>query len=180
MTNGLLASLSGHLPSRVPTLSTDFVILLALGLVVLYSLVVGHAALVREAISLYVGLVLAATFGSQAYAKIAGGDGHFPLSQTEVKVLILILPVVLLQFGHHKVAHKHHYSFVVTLILALLTGLLAISSVMSQLDAGALQTTLNNSTWASWIYDFRYAWLAGVPIGIAASALFGGKSRSHH
>jgi len=171
-----------HLPHALPSLSVDGIILAVVGLVVVYTLIAGYAALVRESISIYVGLVLAGNFGRPLYEQITGGAGSkFSVSQTDVQMLLLIIPIVVLQFGrrHHHSAHRHN--LVVTLISALLTALLLVSSALGQLSDLALTTTLEQSNLASWIYQFRLLWLALVPLAIVATGLLGsGVLKRHH
>src|SRR5205823_4387068 len=118
----------------------------------------------------YVGLVLAASFGEPLYDYIARGHGA-PVSQTQVKLLLLVIPIILLQFGRRHEKHAHKHNVVITLIQAFLTAMLIASSVLSQLGPLELSRVTDQSSLASWIYDFRLLWLAGVPLAIAASAL---------
>lgn len=169
-----------HLPHSLPSLSADAIIIGVIGLVVAYSLIVGYAALVREAISVYVGLVLANNFGPPLYVYLAHGGGKgYPVTQTEVQLFLLILPIVVLQFGRHHGHTAHKHSLIVTLIVALLTALLLVSSALSQLNPLSLGSTLNQSNLASWIYQFRLAWLGLVPLAIAFSALVTPRLKHH-
>ncbi|HUC87311.1 MAG TPA: hypothetical protein VMR75_03260 [Candidatus Saccharimonadales bacterium] len=168
-----------HLPHTVPTLSTDATIIVITGLIFAYGVVAGYTALVRESISVYVGLVLANSFGNTAYDAITNNAGnHFPVSLTEVRLLLLIAPILILQFtrrhGHGAGGHKH--SLVVTLVLAALAAMLVVSSGLGQLSQTALANTVLNSNLASWIYQLRLLWLAAVPIAIAAGAILHPKS----
>jgi hypothetical protein len=171
-----------HLPHTIPTLSTDAFIVVGTGLIFIYGVIAGYTALVRESISVYVGLVLANSFGAAAYRVIApGADSHFPVSQVEVRLLLLIAPILVLQLtrrhGHGAGRAKHN--LVVTLLLAALTAMLVVSSVLSQLDPTSLASTLLNSNLASWIYQLRLLWLAAVPIAIAVGAIVHPRTHRH-
>jgi hypothetical protein len=171
-----------HIPHTIPTLSTDATIIVITGLIFVYGVVAGYTALVRESISVYVGLVLANSFGATIYNAIThGAGGHFPVSQTEVRLLLLIAPILILQLtrrhGHGAGGHKHN--LVITLILAALAAMLVVSSALSQLSQASLTSTLLNSNLASWIYQLRLLWLAAVPIAIAAGAILHPKSHRH-
>jgi hypothetical protein len=168
-----------HIPHTIPALSTDAIIVLATALVFVYGLVAGYTALVRESISVYVGLVLANSFGSAAYQAIThGADNRFPVTQTEVQLLLLIAPIVILQLTRRHGHSGHKHNLVVTALLAALASMLVISSVLSQLSQTELSTTLLNSNLASWIYDLRLLWLAAVPVAIGVTAIFHPKHRA--
>lgn len=181
----MVTLLAAQLPTSVPNFpapSANAVILLVIGLVLLYSLLAGYGALVRESISVYVGLVLAASFGKPLYDYASRSAGHnFPATQMEIQILLLVLPIVILQFAKlhigHAGHHGHKHNPVVTLVLAILTALLMISSVLTQFDPLTLNRTIENSNLASWIYDLKLAWLGAVPLAIAASAII--KPRRH-
>lgn len=181
MVTSFASVLPTHVPHTIPALSTDALIVLAVALVFVYGVIAGYAALVRESISVYVGLVLANNFGKPAYDYISHSGGHgFPVNQTDVQLLLLILPIVLLQFTRRHHGHaSHKHGMIVVLLLAFLTSMLVISSVLSQLSYITLAQTLGNSNLASWIYNLRLGWLAAVPIGIAIGAIFHPKQRHH-
>src|SRR5690348_11040518 len=102
----MFASLPTSLPTSFPALSTNAIILAVLGAVLLYSLLAGYGALVRESISIYVGLVLAATFGKPIYDYVHHQFGQYPINQTEVQILLLVVPIVILQFAKLHVGHS--------------------------------------------------------------------------
>lgn len=166
------------LPASIPALSTDATIVVATALVFAYSLLAGHMALVRESISVYVGLVLANSFGKPIYEWASNGGGSgFPINQTTMNLILLFLPIVLLQFGPHRSHNGRHHSMIVTFLLAAFTSMLIVSSVLSLLDPVTLAHTTDQSNLASWIYELRLLWLAAVPLTIASSALV--KHRHH-
>jgi hypothetical protein len=161
----------------IPALSTDVIILAATAGAVVYGIVVGHRHLVRESISVYVGLVLASTFGGPLHDLIHNNA----ISQSTVQLVLLLAPIVLLQFGHAPGGGGHHgakHSMIVTVILAVLSAMLIVSSVISQLDDSTRGNLLDASNLAAQIYNLRLFWLALVPAGIAASAIF--KPHHHH
>ena len=141
----------------IPHPSTDLVIILGGGLVVLYGLMRGQGALIREAISTYVGLVLAATYGKTLfqYIQVHAGGGY-GVSQTIVQMILLLLPVLILQFAHHTPTMRHKSNFIITVILAVLTAMFLISSVLSQFSPVDLNHITEESNLASQIYGLRY------------------------
>ena len=172
-------NIPSSLPTALPAMSVDAMIVAAIALVITYSLVAGHAALVRESISIYVGLVLASSFGKTVYEVASkNASENSIITQTLVNLILLILPVILLQFGrlHSKTHHKHR--LVITLILATAAALLLASSVLVQLDPRTLTEVTQQSNLAAWLYELRLVWLASVPVAIAASALI--KPKDHH
>jgi hypothetical protein len=165
-----------HIPHTIPTLSTDGAIIVITILIFVYGIIAGYTALVRESISVYVGLVLANSFGSAAYNAITHGTGsHFPVSSVDVRMVLLIAPILVLQLtrrhGHSHGSGSHKHNLVVTLLLAALAAMLVVSSGLSQLSQSSLANTLLNSNLASWIYQLRLLWLAAVPIAIAVGAV---------
>lgn len=169
-----------HIPHTIPPLSTDAIIIGVTALIFVYGVIAGYTALVRESISVYVGLVLANTFGSPVYHAIApGADNHFPVSLTDVRMLLLIAPIVVLQLTRRHGHSGHKHNMVVTLLLAALTSMLVVSSVLSQLSSSALAQTTLQSNLASWIYSARLLWLAAVPVAIGVGAVFHPKDHRH-
>lgn len=164
----------------IPSLSTDALIIGATALVAVYGVIAGHGSLVREAISVYVGIVIATTFGHPLYEYIQhSAGGGLVVNQTLVQMLLLVLPIVLLQFGHRAPhSSKHGYSRIITFILAVLTAMLIVSSVIGQFDDVTRGHILDNSNLASQIYNLRIAWIGLVPLAIAASAVF--RPKQHH
>lgn len=177
----MVSLLAVALPTSIPSLSTNLIIIAAVVLVAIYGVVAGHAALVRESVSIYVGLVLASAFGAPAYSylhKSAGGSLH--ITQTIVQLLLLLVPVLLLQFGRRHTTAHHKHNLIITGLLAVLAAMLLVSSVLNQLNPVMLSHVTDESPLASWAYDFRLAWLAAVPLAIAASALFKPKEHNRH
>lgn len=174
----MVTLLAVSVPS-IPQLSTDAMILAGTGLVVAYSMIAGYGALVREAISIYVGIVLAGAFGETVYNYASNGPAaNLPITQPTVQLALLVIPIILLQFGRRHVhgAHKHH--MIITLLIAVLTAMLLISSVMAQLDSDTLSGITEASNLASWISHLRLVWLGAVPVAIGVSAIF--KPKRHH
>jgi hypothetical protein len=68
---------------------------------------------------------------------------------------------------------------IVTLILAVLTGLLLVAAVLQQLSSVDLSHTVENSNIASQIYDYRLIWIGLVPLVIAVAAFFHPKEKHH-
>lgn len=158
---------------QIPAFSIDLFIILGTALVCLYGAMAGQGALIRETISVYVGIVLATTFAEPLYKfsqQQAGGG--FGVSQTIIGLLLLVLPIVILLLAnrHHHI--RRHSSLIITLILAVLASLLLISSVISQFNAEAIKSITDESNLAAQIYTFRLAWLGLVPLAIGASVLF--------
>jgi glucan phosphoethanolaminetransferase (alkaline phosphatase superfamily) len=146
----------------------------------LYGLVAGQASLIRESISVYVGIVLATTFGGPLYEYSKNASlGSFQVTETMVKLVLLALPVVLLMFAHMRSHTKHHASIIVTLVLAIFSSLLVVSSVLMQLDPVNLSHVTDESTLALMINQFQLAWLGAVPIMIAIAAFFKPRDRHH-
>ncbi len=163
------------LPHHIPAPSTDLLIVLTISLMLVYGFIGGAAKLSRVAISLYVGLVLAANFGPTFHATAAHAVGHGPfgLTMTMTNLLLLVIPVVILQFGGHHHGHVQHRSNgIVIAVLALLTAMLAIASVITQFTGARLDDILMNSNLATQIYTLKLVWLAAVPFAIAALAIF--------
>lgn len=164
----------------IPALNTDSLIFATIALVVVYGVVAGQMGVMRLAISTYVGLVLAATFAKPIFdATNQGNFGGTVVSITIVQLVLFIVPVVLLQLGHHGHHVRMKGSKIVALVMAVLTALLLVSSTFSQLDATTLKSVIDGSNIASWIYDFRLWWLGLVPVGIAAEVFFRPKPRHH-
>ncbi|HEX7259466.1 MAG TPA: hypothetical protein VF272_00870 [Candidatus Saccharimonadia bacterium] len=174
----LLSTIPAAVPDFVSALSLDAAIVVTTLLLVVYSVVRGHMALIREAISIYVGLVLSASLGEPVYDYLHNAAASLPLNETAVKLFLLLAPVVVLQIGRHhpRGGHKHH--LIITFVLAVMTGFLLISSVLNQLDQVTLSHALENSNLAAWIYEFKLVWLGAVPLAIAASAFL--RPKGHH
>jgi len=178
MVNSLLAVSLPSTPS-LPTLSTDALIVVTVGLVIAYSVLAGYAALVRESISVYVGLVLAAAFGRPLYDYLwQSTNGNLPVDQTVIQLTLLGIPIVLLMFGRRHTHGAHKHNIAITLALAVATAMLLVSSVLIQFDDTTRTIITAQSYLAGWIYDFRLLWLGAVPVLIGASALI--KPRPHH
>lgn len=166
---------------NIPAFSTDVLIVAATLLVAMYGLLAGQAALIREAISIYVGLVIALYFGKPLFDYLQqSAGGNLPVNQSSVQLILLALPIIMLQFAHHKAHIKAHSSIVMTFILALLVALLAVSSVITQLDPVALNRIRTDSNLASWIYDLRLAWIGLVPVSIAMTAILQRRQAHRH
>lgn len=167
--------------SNLPAFSTDILIFAALVLVALYGMIAGHAALIRESVSVYVGIVLAASFGKPLYDYIQqSAGGGLAVSESMIKLLLLLVPILLLQFGRKHGHDTGHHNIFVTLLLSILTAMLLVSSVIQQFDPVALSRITDQSNLASWIHDFYLVWLATVPIAIAVSAFFKPNLRGKH
>jgi hypothetical protein len=166
--------------SEIPSgLSLDAIIVVVTILLLVYSVLRGHMALIREAISIYVGLVLASSLGKPIYDYLSHGMAqNVPLNETTVKLFLLLAPVLILQIGRHhsKSGHKRH--IVITFVVAVLTSFLLISSVMNQLDPLTLNRAMEQSNLAAWIYEFKLGWLGAVPLAIAVSSFF--RPKGHH
>lgn len=158
---------------QIPAFSIDLFIILGTALVCLYGAMAGQGALIRETISVYVGIVLAATFAEPLYKfsqQQAGGG--FGVSQTIIGLLLLVLPIVILLLAnrHHHI--RRHSSLMITLILAVLASLLLISNVIAQFDSVAIQRITEESNLAYQIYTYKLAWLGLIPLAIGASVIF--------
>ncbi|HVE81148.1 MAG TPA: hypothetical protein VNA68_03385 [Candidatus Dormibacteraeota bacterium] len=163
----------------LPSLSTDALIVAVIGLLIAYGLVFGQMGLNRLAVSIYVGLVLSATFARQLHEMVATSQyGGISLSLTVVQLVLLILPVALLQLGHHRLHMRHKSSMAVTLVLAVLVALLITGSVFMQMEEDVLRQITDNSNLASWIYDLRLWWVGLVPVAMAAEVFL--RPRPHH
>ncbi len=163
---------------HIPAFSTDAIIVATSALVVVYGMLAGYNPLVRESISVYVGLVISSTFGKPIYDYIGQQSGAANVGLTAVNLALFFLPIVLLQFVHRNAPHGHHTaSYMLTILLALLASLLMISSVLTQLDSVTLSHITDQSNLADWIYQLRLVWIGAVPVAIAAGAIFRPK---HH
>lgn len=167
------------IPTTIPTFSVDFIIFGVVLLVAAYGLLAGQAALVRESISIYVGLVLANTFGPFLFEYSKSAAPNFPVSETAIKIALLILPIVVLQFAHFKSHTKHATSTLITLVLSILSAMLLVSSILNQFSANDLERITIDSNLAAQITNLQLLWLALVPIAIAAAALFRPKPKHH-
>lgn len=163
----------------IPSFSIDFIIFGVTLLVVVYGLVAGQAALIRESISIYVGLVLANTFGTALFEYSKTASASFPVSETAIKIALLLLPIVVLQFAHFKSHTRHATSTVITIVLAILSSMLLISSILSQFSYNDLDRLTTESNLAAQIYGLQLLWLALVPVAVAAAALFRPKPKHH-
>lgn len=158
---------------QIPALSIDLFIILAAALVCGYGVLAGQGAMIRETISVYVGIVLAATFAEPIYSysqQQAGGG--FGVSQTIIGLILLTLPIIILLLASRRHHVRHHDSIIITLILGVFASLLLISSIIQQFDAASIESITNESNLAAQIYTYRLAWLGLVPIAIGASILF--------
>lgn len=165
---------------HIPAVSTDFIIVGAMVLVLVYGFVAGQSALIRESISIYVGLVLAAAFAQPLFDYIRqASSGNYAPTETMVRLILFGLPIVLLMFVHGRERVRHRTSPLVTTILSLASGLLLISSVLNQLDAITLGRITQSSNLASWIHDLQLVWIAIVPVAIAATAIIRPRERHH-
>lgn len=167
------------MPTFIPSLSTDAMIVVVLGAVVVYGVITGAARLTRLAISVYVGLVIVSSLAPLFRSGVA--TIPFGLSQGMANIILLTLPILLLQFGsHHGSTHAHkrgHY-MPLTILLATLTALLIIASVVGILDAPMRKQILLESNLASQIYALQLAWIVAVPVAIAAMAFI--RPKKHH
>lgn len=158
---------------QIPAFSIDLFIILGTALVCLYGAMAGQGALIRETISVYVGIVLASTFAEPLYSysqKQAGGG--FGVSQTIIGLLLLILPILILLVAsrHHHI--RRHTSLIITFIIAILAAMLLISNIIAQFDPVAIQRITEESNLAYQIYTYKLAWLGLVPLAIGASVIF--------
>lgn len=167
------------IPTSIPNFSVDFIIFGIVLLVVTYGLLAGQAALIRESISIYVGLVLANTFGSALFEYSKSVAPNFPVSETAINIALLILPIVVLQFAHFKSHTKHATSTLITLVLAVLSSMLLIASILAQFDYNELERITTESNLATQIVNLQLLWLALVPVAVAAAALFRPKPKHH-
>jgi hypothetical protein len=162
----------------IPALSSDIIILACFALVAAYGMIAGQGSLIREAISVYVGLVLANNFGKPLHDYIQQGSSY-EVNETVVRLVLLAIPIIVLQFAHPHMKSRHKPSMIITLILAVLTAMLLISSVMDQLSPIDLNRLTDESNLAAQIYNLRLGWLGLVPIVIAAAAIFRPKEKHH-
>ncbi len=148
-------------------LNTNTVMAIVLSLVLLYGLILGQSKLKTFALSAFVGLVMVLTFADGAFTLLH--KFHFDLgghlSLTVVKLALFVIPVLILEFGHRDKS-KNHGGTTVTLILAVLTAALLISSVLTFLDSQQSSRIINESIIAHWIYALRLVWLVAVPIAV--------------
>ncbi len=157
-------------------LNANTVMAIILILILLYGLFLGQNKLKTFALSCFAGLVMVMTFanGAETLLHKTSFGGHFGL--TMVKIILFALPVVVLEFGH-KEKSKSKSRISMTVILAVLTAALLISSIISFLDSGAASNILRSSILADWIYTFRLAWLVAVLVVIAAENFLPSRSR---
>jgi hypothetical protein len=147
----------------------DVVIALVLALSVVYGLILGHNKLKTLALSVYVGVVLAGTFGRPLFELLQ--RSHFDLNgrlgQATVQLIVFGLPVILLEFGRKEHGRKRaRGGFGMTFILCVLTAALVISSALALLDPTAVADITGRSILAKEIYTFRLWWLALVPAAV--------------
>ena len=163
---------------QIPSFSTDLIIIAVILVVLVYGMIAGQVSLIRETISIYVGIVLASTFGEPLleFSKSTGGE-NLPINLMMVKLTLLILPVLILQFAHHKAHGREHASIIITMVLAVLAGMLFVSSIIDQLDGPLFDQVMSESNLAAQIYNLKLAWLGLVPVAIAASAIFKPKQK---
>ncbi len=165
---------------QLPAFSTDIIIILGAALVIGYGMLRGQGALIREAISTYVGLVLAATFGEPLYDYLQQqAGGGYGATQSMVQMVLLVLPIIILQFASHSPHMRHRTSHVITFILAVLTSMFLISSFLTQLSPSELKAVTDESNLATQIHRLHLIWLALVPAAIAVSAVFKPKEKHH-
>jgi hypothetical protein len=157
------------MPFAIPAINTDAMIIATVLLAIVYAVIAGHTAIARLAASIYVGLVLASTFGGIVHANTT--QAAFKISSEAARLALLALPVVLIQLGHHRVhTTKHQTHFVITSLLGVLTAMLIIASVLLQLEPGSREAITKESNLASLIYSLQLWWLGLVPVAIAAVA----------
>lgn len=144
-------------------LNTNTIMAVVLTLVLLYGLLLGQQKLKTFALSAFVGLVMVITFADGLASIVQKGGGNFSL--TVIKLVLFTVPVILLEFGH-KEKSKGSGSLTVTLLLAVLTSALLISSVLSFLNSATVSNITKESILADWVYSFRLAWLIAVPATI--------------
>lgn len=148
----------------LPAITTDLVILLIIVIAVLYGLLLGHSKLKTFALSVYVGLVLAQTFGQSLFSQ---AQKHLSISQNTVTLLLFGLPLLLLELGRKERGRRRGQGgMIITLVLCILTAALVISAGLSLLDPDSLKRTLGDSSLAFEIYQFRLWWLAAVPVAV--------------
>jgi len=157
--------------------NANTVMVIVLILVLVYGLIMGHNKLKTFALSCFAGLVMVMTFANGLNSIVQKAHwtlgGHLGL--TAVKIILFTLPVVILEFGH-KEKGKNKGGFLITMILAVVTAALLISSIISFLDSGAASNILRSSILADWIYTFRLAWLVAVLVVVAAENFMPNKS----
>lgn len=162
-----------------PSLSfnTNTVMAIVLSLVLLYGLLLGQQKLKTFALSAFVGLVMVLTFADGLMNLLHKSNinlgGHLSLSL--IKLVLFVIPVIILEFGH-KEKGKSRGGITMTLILAVLTAALLISSVISFLASDTAQMVIHQSILADWIYTFRLVWLIAVPIAVVGENFIPSKS----
>lgn len=147
----------------------DIAILAVLGLIVVYGLVLGRSRLKTLALSVYVGLVIAGELGLSLFNFLA--SRHLfsaTLNQTNVTLGLFILPLLMLELGRreHHGRGEQKGGMIMTLILAVLTAALTVSSGLHLFDPSSLKHILTGSTLAATVYRLRLWWIATVPLAV--------------
>ncbi len=149
-------------------------------LIATYGLLLGPERVRTLAISAYVGIVMASELSSfviKALSERVHGS-----AQIYLKLGLLVLPIILLELGHHiKGHHRTHFKhgLIATLALSVLTALLLVSSGMKLLPPKQLHAALDSSFLTIWIYNWRLLWIGLVPLAVIAEAFIRPKE-SHH
>lgn len=152
----------------------DLVIFAVFSLAIIYGLVLGHNKIKTFALSVYVGIVLAETFGAslQAWLSAQRWDLNGALSESVVSIILFVLPLVLLEIG--KIRHgrsKARGGTVMTILICLATACLLIASGLELLEAATREVATGQSWLAFYIYKYRTWFVAAVPVAIITENL---------
>ncbi len=157
--------------------SIDAAIFLTIGLMLVGGFVLGQHKVKTFVLSVYVGIVLATELGQPVFDFLSGRGLTMggAIGIAKVRIMLLALPVIGLELGHNKQNRGQRRGMVLTMILAVLTAALLISSVIFLLEPEGRQQALDRSTLASIFYGLRLWWLAAVPVVAIAESFMGSR-----
>ncbi|HSX48499.1 MAG TPA: hypothetical protein VLF41_03305 [Candidatus Nanoarchaeia archaeon] len=145
----------------------DIIILVILFGLVFYGLLLGRNKIKTLAMSTYVGIVIATELGGRL-ADLLASKHISGLSNNIVLIILFVAPLLILEFGrreHHGRGSKHG-GMIMTLVLAVLTAALIISSGLHLLDPETRKTILQQSALATAVSGLRGWWIALVPLAV--------------
>lgn len=154
------------IPTNV-NFTPDITILVVLFALIFYGLILGRNKIKTLAMSTYVGIVIASELGGRT-ADLLASKHLSGLSNNVVQIVLFVAPLLILEFGrreHHGRGSKHG-GMTMTLVLAVLTAALIISSGLHLLDSETRTTILRQSSLATAISGLRGWWIALVPLAV--------------
>jgi hypothetical protein len=163
-------------PQSLPNIhvSPDMIIISVVLFALLYGLLLGQHKIKTFALSVYVGIVIANELGQMVYGLLTRNHWNFhgALTPGEVRLALFMVPILLLEIGRRERRVKSHEGGMgLTIILAVLTSALVLSSALSLLDPATRRPLVESSFLATELYNLRIWWILAVPVVVIGKSL---------